>query len=144
MLAWSMPPPTAAVFSAIVAGNGQWIADEAVAFATTVGPSATAVFFDWECCNPTCTGRNAGALSPQQLAHWLQWVASLRRALRAAVDPNYEVWMYSQTGLYVNDASYQLLSGVSDRIYNANFYKDDLDDYIKPQYLLRNLIISHT
>jgi hypothetical protein len=136
-IAWSMPPPTAAVFSAILAGDGQWVVDETAAFAATVGDNANAVFFDWECCNPSCTGRNIKALNAQQLAHWLLWVNTLRHALRSLVDPDYEIWMYSQTGLYVNDASYELLSGVSDRVYNANFYRDDLDDYIKPQYINR-------
>jgi hypothetical protein len=136
-LAWSMPQPTATVFAAIIAGEGQWALDEAVAFATIVGASANAVFFDWECCNPMCTGRNVAALSAQQLAQWLQWIVALRRTLRTAVNPDYEIWMYSQTGLYVNDVSYELLAGVCDRVYNANFYKDDLDDFIKPQYVNR-------
>lgn len=136
-LAWSMPQPTAAVFEAIIAGNGQWIADEAVAFATAIGDSADALFFDWECSNPTCTGRTPAALSAEQLGHWLHWVDALRIGLRAIVNPKYEIWMYSQAGLYANDVSYELLADVSDRVYNANFYKDNLDDYIKPQYINR-------
>eukprot|EP01051_Picozoa_sp_SAG22_P008209 SAG22_NODE_612_length_8579_cov_3.684906_7_plen_1630_part_00 len=150
-IAWSLSHPAViphkhpekhpvGIFGEITSGNGRWVLDEAVAFAKALGSSASAVFFDWECSDPTCTVSPKGPavlLNATQLANWLSWVGQLRAELRRVVAPGYELWMYSEQGHYVDDVSYQLLAQQCDRIYNANFYRDDLTDYIKPQYANR-------